>query len=44
MTKDGSQTYDANAGFWIEIIRNHRDKYRGKHSALPRCVIFYGVV
>jgi ubiquinone/menaquinone biosynthesis C-methylase UbiE len=28
MTKDGSQTYDANAGFWIEIIRNHRDKYR----------------
>jgi len=28
MTKDGSQTYDANAGFWVEIIRNHRDKYR----------------
>ena len=28
MTNDGSQTYDTNAGFWIEIIRNHRDKYR----------------
>jgi ubiquinone/menaquinone biosynthesis C-methylase UbiE len=28
MTQDGPQTYDTNAEFWIEIIRNHRDKYR----------------
>lgn len=28
MTQDGPHTYDANAEFWIEIIRNHRDKYR----------------
>ena len=29
MTQDGRQaTYDANAEFWIEIIQNHRDKYR----------------
>ena len=28
MTQDSPQTYDANAEFWIEIIRNHRDKYR----------------
>ena len=28
MTHDSLQTYDINAEFWIEIIRNHRDKYR----------------
>jgi SAM-dependent methyltransferase len=28
MTKNNPQTYDNNAEFWIEIIRNHRDKYR----------------
>ena len=29
MTQEGRQTtYDANAEFWIEIIQNHRDKYR----------------
>ena len=28
MTHDSPQTYDTNAEFWIEIIRNHRDKYR----------------
>src|SRR5215813_4210507 len=29
MTQDRRQTtYDANAEFWIEIIQNHRDKYR----------------
>jgi ubiquinone/menaquinone biosynthesis C-methylase UbiE len=28
MTQDNPQTYDTNAEFWVEIIRNHRDKYR----------------
>jgi 2-polyprenyl-3-methyl-5-hydroxy-6-metoxy-1,4-benzoquinol methylase len=28
MTQVSPQTYDLNAEFWIEIIRNHRDKYR----------------
>jgi SAM-dependent methyltransferase len=28
MTQNSPQTYDTNAEFWIEIIRNHRDKYR----------------
>ena len=28
MTHDSPQTYDINAQFWIEIIRNRRDKYR----------------
>src|SRR5215831_9284234 len=29
MTQDRRlTTYDANAEFWIEIIQNHRDKYR----------------
>src|SRR5438132_11813097 len=28
MTQDGLHTYDTNAEFWIEIIQNHRDKYR----------------
>lgn len=28
MTHDSQQTYDINAEFWIEIIRNRRDKYR----------------
>jgi 2-polyprenyl-3-methyl-5-hydroxy-6-metoxy-1,4-benzoquinol methylase len=28
MTQNSAQTYDINAEFWIEIIRNRRDKYR----------------
>jgi SAM-dependent methyltransferase len=28
MTQNEPQTYDTNAEFWVEIIRNHRDKYR----------------
>jgi SAM-dependent methyltransferase len=28
MTQNDPQTYDANAEFWVEIIRNRRDKYR----------------
>jgi 2-polyprenyl-3-methyl-5-hydroxy-6-metoxy-1,4-benzoquinol methylase len=28
MTQSNPQTYDTNAEFWVEIIRNHRDKYR----------------
>jgi ubiquinone/menaquinone biosynthesis C-methylase UbiE len=28
MTHGSPQTYDTNAEFWIEIIRNRRDKYR----------------
>jgi ubiquinone/menaquinone biosynthesis C-methylase UbiE len=28
VTQSGPQTYDTNAEFWIEIIRNRRDKYR----------------
>jgi SAM-dependent methyltransferase len=28
MTQNDLQTYDTNAEFWVEIIRNRRDKYR----------------